>query len=299
MPLGRTALVQGPFGSGKSTVGRTALKHWGSGIVLTAPGDEEINSYTEYVGREGYVIRGFNDEDFLPSIGMWKADGHKKLLRMLHGLVMQCRWDLGLLSSATEELRADYEKRFGEPRGEVRYKGLVLDTISGVGVLAVSAMQSATQTVDAPPAQHPDGARYYLGIASKMEEVMRMLDALKGYGMDIIACSHVREKSVPDTSMAELNEKKAWVPAIVGGFRDLLPRAFDVTFFSGIAKGESLVDGHNNPKTPRYYLRWVTDTKKPAKSRVGPLAADVRLPNEWPFVSSAIDRALAKRALDG
>jgi len=299
MPLGRTALVQGPFGSGKSTVGRTALAHWGSGVVLTAPGVEEVNSYTEYVGREGYFIRGFNDEDFLPSIGMWHADGHKKLLRVLHGLTMQCRWDLGLLAGAKEELKADYEKRFGEPRGEIRYKGLVLDTISGVGVLVVSAMQSTMHIEDAPAAQSPEGAQYFLGLQSKMEEMMRMLDSLKGYGMDIIACSHVREKKVPATSMAEVQGKTAWVPAIVGGFRDLLPRAFDVTFFSGVNQEVKLVEGRNDPKKPRYYLRWVTDGKKPTKSRVGPLASTVDIPNEWPYVSEAIDRALAARAEQG
>ena len=203
-----------------------------------------------------------------------------------------------MLTGAKEELMADYQKRFGEPRGEIRYKGLVLDTISGVGVLVMSAMKSAEKNLDMPGAQTPEGSRYFLEIQSKFEEVMRMLDALKGYGMDIVACSHVREKKVPETAHAdaEVVGSKAWVPAIVGGFRDLMPRAFDVTFFSGVTQGEKLVDGHNDPKKPRYYLRWVTDGKKPAKSRVGPLASTVNIPNEWPYVSGAIDRALAARA---
>ena len=300
---GRTVLVQGPCGSGKSSVIRSALKEWGSGVVLMAPGDEEANSFTEFYGREGYLLKGFNDHDFLPSLGMWKADGHQRLLRTLHGLSMRCRWDLGLMAEvmtdAQAKLNDELQKKFGDPLGELKYKGLGLDTMSGVGILAVNAMQSVTTTVDAPPAQHPDGARYYLGIASKLEEVMRMLDALKGYGMDVIATTHVREKDAPATSMAEDTGKRTWVPAIVGGFRDVMPRAFDVGFHAGVDGEAKLVDGRNDSKQPKYYLMWVSGKKKPTKSRVGPLASTVAIPNEWEYISAAIDMALARRAERG
>ena len=115
---GRTVLVQGPCGSGKSSVIRSALKYWGSGVVLMAPGNEEANSFTEFYEKEGYLLRGFNDHDFLPSLGMWKADGHQKLLRTLHGLSMRCKWDLGLMpeavNDAQEQMKKELQEKFAD-----------------------------------------------------------------------------------------------------------------------------------------------------------------------------------------
>jgi len=285
----------GPSGAGKSSTIRDALATEGSGVVLTAPGNEEFNSYTEFAKRDGYAIMGAGDPEFLPVINMRNATGFSYALKLLNGLYVQARYHLGML---TPEQMEPFAERWGEPTGELKYQVLGIDTLSGVGTLAVNHMLMKTNLDDAPPAQSPEGAHFYGGIKNIMEHFMAAVDGLRGYGMDLIATSHVMEREQKKTAMAEQVSSKAWVPAMTGSFRESVGGKFDLVMYSQVDPTAELINGKNNPGNPRHYVQWLSDPKKPTKSRVGALANQEKLPNEWSILKPLYDAALEARKHD-
>jgi hypothetical protein len=246
------------------------LQDEGSGAALLAPGDDEMNSYVELLGSDDYYVRAFGDPLFLPLAGCREANGFVTCVRTLHALYDQAR-----------KLREE-----GKP---LKYKGLVIDTISGMATLAVNQMMSKCGIADAPAAQSPEGFRFYGGIRNILEQYMGTARALKGLGMHLVATAHVGEKKISKTSMAEQQVGTGQLPLITGSFREVLPAAFDIVCHAGI-----------QDEDPRYYLQWVSQMGRPTKSRVGPLSTSARLPNEWsafkPLITEALERRAAKAA---
>lgn len=271
---GITALILGPSGAGKSSLLRSALEVEGSGMVLLAPGSVELNSYAGYANREGYYIKGFDDPGFLPTIGKRDTEGFALALTTL----------VALRSKLLEE--------------PGKYRVLGVDTISGFAQLAVNMMLKRCRLDDAPAAQSPEGAQYYVGIKNLMNELMRALMACRDLGCHLIVTSHVSEKDVASTSMAEAGGS-AHVPLIPGAFREQLPGLFDLVMYAGVNKAGRTVDGRNDPLNPRHYVQWVPDNRKPSKSRLGSLGSQLALPNEWGVIKPLAERALKAQAAAG
>lgn len=267
----------GPSGGGKSSLAASALRAEGSGVVLMAPGGDEVASYTEFLDRDGYKIEGFDDPEFMPLMGLKTTEGLKNAMQ----------WANALRTKTKEAAEA------GLP---LPYKMLVIDRIDGFGQLSVNVMMKTCNITEAPAAQSPEGARYYTGLSNLLHQLMRPIRACKGYGMDVIIISHVVEKEVKKTSHAEVVGGVAEVPNIPGtAFREALPGICDLVMYAGVARKGELVNGRNNPTNPRHYLQWLPDPDRPTKSRLGPLSPDKLIPNEWAILKPLMLAAKAAR----
>lgn len=278
---GHSILILGPSGAGKSTTGAGALTLEGSGVVFMAPGEDEATSYSQFRDAEGndrpgYVLRGFDDPDFLPLIGQKTTSGLANAMKVAKAL--------------HEKLQKEYAEK--QP---LSYKVIVVDKISGFSELAVNIMLKECGLKEAPPAQSPEGARYYTGITNLLNQFIRPLRACRGYGAHLIITSHVSEKEVSNTAIAGA-ASEAQVALIPGrAFREALPGMVDFSLYAGVDKQNELVDGKNNPAKPRHYLQWMPDPKRPTKSRAGWLSDQKNLPNEWEYLKPLLDAALARR----
>ena len=271
----RSALAAGPSGSGKSTLLRSALLHEGSGVVLLAPGADEINSYDDLdyqVARwvdgkaeiptdTSYLMMPVDDEDFLPSIGETKADGLVKALTYLRGVY--------------KILKADVD--VGDPP---RWRVLGNDTLSAVGDLAYNAMLSGMGVTEPPKARGDGGATFYSGLQSKVLEVCRVCRAIRGLGVHWIATTHVKMADASETYTAEdVSVKAQRMPLFTGAVREKIPAIFDLVFYTGVERG-------------KHYMIHKPDPKRAAKSRMGLLADGRQLPNDWVAVLSALEDAV-------
>lgn len=270
---GYSILLLGPSGAGKSTTVRGALKAEGSGYALLAPGEDEITSYLPFLDNPAYGVKGFDDPEFLPHAG----------LKMVKGLRDAMLYANAIRKALEEDVSA------GVP---IRYKVVAVDKISGIAELAVNVMLKETGLSGAPPAQSPDGATYYVGIANHLFNFMRPLMAARAMGAHLIVTSHITEREVSSTAMAEA-DRKAEVALIPGkAFREALPGKFDLVFYVDVNDKAKLVNGKNDPENPRHFLQWMPDRLRPTKSRFGALLPEgKKLPNEWEHLKPVLDAA--------
>ena len=282
-PVGRSVITLGPSGTGKSTLCRQAAESLGSGVIMTIPGTDEMESYAKLYSNatspiwneDGtvtwdidapYLIAPFDDADFAPSLGRegLQADGQKRMIGFLR---------------AVRQL-AQQDRAEGKP---LRYACVIQDTWSGIGDLSVNAMLSKMKLIDPPPAMSPEGSTYFGGLQTRMNDVARNTRVLKGLGMHWIATSHVRKIEASDAARgaAPTSTREQLMPLIVGGFRERLTPMFDLVLHSEVQKDGS------------YKLLWKADMSRGAKSRYGQLAEENVLPNDWDEVWASIDRAVA------
>jgi hypothetical protein len=288
--IGRSVLALGPSGSGKSHLLRTALRHYGSGVMLLALGSDEIESYREFyeeadfltkpsdldalvqhddkkkpflATEKPYLLAAFDDTDFLPSIGEWTTQGHASMVKMLRLLRQQAQKD------------ADEGR-------ELRYQMVGLDTYSGVGELAHNAMCSVMRITEPPKARGDGGAQYYIGYRGKLVEVARACRSLRGYGMSWFATSHVQVREASDTfSGADVAAKEQQMALFTGSFREQLPGFFDLVMYTGIsAQG-------------KHYAQFQPDKFRSSKSRydvvdASALDAKGRIENDWKIIEAAL-----------
>ena len=275
---GYSIIDLGPSGAGKSSLCRDALLHEGSGVVLLAPGDAERVSYLEFEDNDAYQIGSFDDSEFFPTVGEWEATGQKNAVTALRNVA--------------SVLKKDREE--GKP---LRWRVLVLDSLSSFSHLSVNAMMAAMRLDDAPKAMSPEGARYYSGIRNKTEEVLRAARVCQGFGMHLLCTTHVTEKEQKlGTGLATQISKTVHVPLMAGSIRDTVTQMFDLAVYAGIDTANELVDGRNDPARPRFYVQWVPDPKRPTKWRGGVLSATDKLPNDWRVLRDAIEASLATRS---
>lgn len=277
---GKSCIALGPSGTGKSTFARTMLEHHGSGIIVLAPGKDEMESYAPLypdaaepkwdddggvtIPDAKYVFASFDDPEFAPSLGPkhLKADAQKRMvffLRAVRSLVQK-----------------DIED--GKPP---RWGCIVQDTYSGIGDLAYNAMLSSMKIIEPPKARGDGGATFYGGLSMRLQDVARATRVLKGLGMDWFATTHVKVAEASKAMKAsEAAAKDQYMPLIVGAFREKLTPMFDLALHTSVnSKGE-------------YVARWDADHARQAKSRYGALhATSGTIANNWKAVLEAIESA--------
>lgn len=289
---GRSLLLLGPSGSGKSHTLRTALKAEGSGVVVMALGLDEIESYRdlypdadimatpEDVERliqedddgvaflatdKPYLFAAFDDEEFFPSLKEWTVSGQKSIITFLR-LVRK---------------RVQSEIAAGNDNP---YAVLGVDSYSGVGELASNAMLSYLKSPEPPKARGDGGATYYIGYANKLSEVARACRSIRGYGSHWIATCHVQVKEASDTfSAQDVTASEQEMPMFTGQFRERIPAFFDLVVHLGIGKKGD------------HYIQPTADRFRASKSRYrldpGKLDKDGRIENDWTKIKDAIVRA--------
>lgn len=253
---GNAIMVVGPTGTGKSTLARDALIENGSGAVAMAPGSDEAASYLELDATDGYLIEGFQDPK---AATKWIQEVYK--------------------------LNVTHYKAHGEPL----HKVLVFDTLSGFDQIIRNKHMKRMGLSDGPPkAQTADGADFYLGLQYDWERLMAAGRSLRGLGIHWIALCHAKMREPTATSMkGGAGESNVIVtPMITGSSRDAIPGAFDLVLHSKIV---------NDGGKPAFVMQWVSDPKKPTKSRFGDLADGRVIRNYWKPMVECIEFASQRR----
>jgi hypothetical protein len=269
MKPGRTMLLMGPPGSGKSSFALQVLESEGSGLVVLAPGLDEFASYQGLYGKDGYKIYGFDDPEFYPSAGSLVATGYDQLLGLLRGVN----------KTLSEEAKAG---------AEPKYKVLVTDTFNSMATLAMNKTLSHMGVDAPPPAMSPTGAAFWGYQRNLMEQLMRACRTIRGLGLHWVCTTHVAEKELKETSIANADRiedakaKVGIVPAISGGFRDVMAGGFDMVFHCGVQR--------NADKQPVYYIRWMGSDRRPTKVRgvYGKLAEGDKMRAHWPTLEAKL-----------
>lgn len=270
---GKTILLLGPPGSGKSTLARQALEAHGSGLIALAPGMDEYASYRSFVGNDTYRIEGFDDPEFFPSAGSMKVEGYDKALQWLRGVYAALR-------------------KQAEAGETLKYKVLVTDTFSQFASLAMNKTLNHIGVTEPPPGISPTGAAFWGYQRELCNQLMRACRSIRGLGLDWIACSHVSEKEMKETAIAQPDReedtkknKVGLVPAVAGGFRDVMAGGFDLVLHCGVLRKDG---------KPLHYLRWQPSDRRPTKNRYGELASVDKIKADWNELQARL-RAIDER----
>lgn len=262
-----SVLLTGASGAGKSTLLRGALEYYGSGLVVLAPGDDELDSYIGLDG-ENYLYKGFDDVEFHPELKEWNASGHSDMVAWL-------------------------KKRYAEIKDDVdsnkpsRYAILGVDTESAIGRMAFNATLSKFRYTEPPPSISPTGASFYGYLRVTLESGIRLMRGIRGLGVHWVVTSHPTEADVK-AIQANGPAKTKIMPDLPGGFKNVLPSYFTTVLDVGIGSDK------------KHYVQWEGDPKRVTKSRLGPLSATgkIILPTgskeSWTVLAEALDKARAK-----
>ena len=255
MKPGHSAFVIGPSGTGKSSLARDALIVEGSGIVVSAPGDDERASYVEFDDEQDYEVQGFND---VVSMRAW-------------------------LGALLQKNMAHYREH-----QTPLHKLVVYDTMSGMDQLIRHSNLKRMNLKKPPKARSADGADFYLGVQYDWENIMAVARSLRGFGTHWLGLCHVKMRAPTDTAVkgSGLDAPEQVMPMITGSSRDAIPAAFDLMMHTTIV---------NVKGVERFVMQWKSDPKKVAKSRFGDLADNRVIPNEWTPLLKCIDHAIDVR----
>lgn len=252
---GHAILVIGPSGSGKSSFARDALLEEGSGLIALAPGVDEVASYAEFGGEEGYSTESFASP-----------------------------------SKAVAWLEEVYRKNFEhyQKNGTALHKLLITDTLSGYDQIIRGAVTKKMGIIEPPKAQSPAGYDFYTGIQYRWERILAPCRALRGLGVHWIALSHTKTRAADEETMKSsgLESVELVQPLVTGATRNSLPGAFDLVMHSSIEYVKQEIV---------FALRCKGDPTKVTKSRFGDLAEGAMVKNYWKPVVELIDKAIAKR----
>lgn len=266
-------LLTGPSGVGKSTLLRGALLAEGSGAIALAPGLDEANSYYGMLDNPSYVFKGFDDVLYQPALGEHNATAVKELLEWLKKIYAEVSADVAA----------------GKPP---RYAVLGIDTInSAVGRASYNWTMAKFKRTEPPAAQSPDGAAFYGYLRLTQESIFRLMRAIRGLGVMWIVTAHPTEAEVSEILKTEADpSSKKIMPDMPGGFRNVMPAAFDFHFMVGVAVKEE-GQGKDKKLVRKHYLQWLPDPKRPSKSRLPGLSTESRIPANWLELRKRIDDA--------
>src|SRR5258708_2078829 len=88
-----SVLLTGASGTGKSSLIRGALELYGSGIVVLAPGFDELDSYRG-LSASNYAFQGFDDVLYQPALGDKVASGHTEMVKWLKERYLEIKADV-------------------------------------------------------------------------------------------------------------------------------------------------------------------------------------------------------------
>jgi len=273
--LTHSVLLTGASGVGKSTLIRGALEHYGSGLVVLAPGTDEDASYAGLLDNPKYLFKPVDDVEYQPTVKGTKATGHDEMIKWLR--------------ERYAEVKADVEA--GKPP---RYAVLGVDTLSAVGRLAYNATLARFGLTEPPPAIGSSGAPFYSYLRIILESGVRVMRGLRGLGVHWIVASHPTEAettAIQQTSNAPSGSKI--MPDLPGGFKNQLPSFFTTVLHIDI--GQKGV----------HYARWGGDQKRVTKSRLGDLGGDgkIDLPpkakDAWELLAGRIEAAMLRLVNQG
>lgn len=264
----QSVLLTGASGVGKSTLIRGALEYYGSGMILAAPGTDELDSY---LGLEGssFAMKGFDDPLFHPQLKEFNATGHADMVKWLREKYVELKSD------------ADANK-------PLRYAVLGVDTLSAVGRLAYNATLAHFKLTEPPAAIGSSGAPFYSYLRITLESGVRVMRAIRGLGVHWIVASHPTEADATQIQRTADQIKSKVMPDIPGGFKNQLP-----SFFTTVL--EVNIDAKK-----QHYVRWSGDPNKVTKSRLGKLSdtGSIPLPNgskaAWETVATAVNGAMQR-----
>jgi len=268
--LTHSVLLTGASGVGKSTLIRGALEHYGSGLVVLAPGTDEDMSYVGLLDNPAFKFRGFDDIEWQATDKNSKATGHSDMIKWLR--------------ERYAEVKSDVDA--GKPP---RYAVLGVDTLSAVGRLAYNATLARFNLTEPPPAIGSSGAPFYSYLRIILESGVRVMRGLRGLGVHWIVASHPTEAettAIQQTANAPSGSKI--MPDLPGGFKNQLPSFFTTVLDVNI--GQKGV----------HYVRWGGDQKRVTKSRLGDLGGDgkIDLPANaklaWELLSGRVEVAMAR-----
>lgn len=263
---GRSMLLLGAPGSGKSTFAKQMLAIEGSGLIALAPGLDEEASYRD-VRSDAFKLVGFDDPEFYPFAGSYAVEGYDKLIAWLRGVYKVLR----------------DEQATGK---ELRYRVLVTDTFNAMCELAKNKALAHMSIELPPPAMSPNGAAFWGYQRNLCEALLRGCRAIRGLGIHWIATCHIAEKEVKETAMANAEQlaskAQGIVPAISGGFRDVMPAAFDLVLHTKVVRKEA-------GQPPIYALQWQSDAKRPTKSRYGALTEKPLVPANYELLRKRLN----------
>lgn len=268
--MNHSILLTGSSGSGKSTLIRGALEQYGSGLVLLAPGTDEIDSYRKLVTNPNYRFAGFDDVLYQPALDKnSKATGHVEMVSWLKERYLEIKSDV-------------------DAGNAPRYAVLGVDTLSAVGRLAYNSAMSRFGYTEPPAAIGTNGAPFYSFIRNTLESGVRLMRAIRGCGVHWVVASHPTEAettAIQQTEGAKLSSKI--MPDLPGGFKNILPSFFNIVLDVNI------------DTNGKHYVRWSGDPKRVTKSRFGSLGAPkLELPNDakaaWNVIANAVETAASK-----
>jgi hypothetical protein len=268
--ISHSTLAIGPQGSGKSHLARTALKHYGSGIVVMARGMDEVNSYYPMAEDvDHYTFRGFDDPDFQVLIGSKGAHGALDMVNFL------------------EEQKVRVEAMAPEDRPKV----LVFDTATGIGDLALNATLQKFGMTEPPPVRGERGFPFFSYLSRVQAGIFAKGRSLRALGLHwfVLAQAAERETTPEQAAPNPGMLRKQVMAAVPGGFRDMIGQYFDQVF----QVQAIVVSG----KQPVHQMLWLPDTQHGTKSRWGNLTQNLKpIENDWPKVLVELERLAAARA---
>lgn len=272
--LTHSVLLTGASGVGKSTLIRGALEHYGSGLVVLAPGTDEIDSYAGLTDKPGFVFKGFDDILYQPTVKGSKATGFEEMTRWLR--------------ERYAEVAQDVESGLAP-----RYAVLGVDTLSALGRLAYNATLARFGLTEPPPAIGSSGAPFYSYLRIILESGVRVMRGLRGLGVHWIVASHPTEAEVTAMNQTASSSSSKIMPDLPGGFKNHLPSFFTTVLDVNIG-GKGV-----------HYVRWAGDPKRVTKSRLGSLGGDgkIDLPANaklaWELVAGRIEDAMLRLVNQG
>lgn len=250
-------LVMGASGSGKSHMLNSALRYYGSGIVLLAPGVAEINSYYPLnKDPEHYDFVSFDDSDFGPLVERSRAHAAKDVVKYL--------------TEAAERVRGGLER-----------KVLAVDTGSALGEFALYAALDKYGLETPPPVRGEKGFPFFRYLLNAQRSMFAKMQVMRGLGLHWIMASQVALREVSEGQSAdESKQKQVYMPMFPGGFRDTVPQYFDLVVQA------TAVPVQGQPA--KHVLIAREDNRHVTKSRLGDIGVNVE--NTWTAVLPKLEQ---------
>ena len=270
-PGGVTGLFCGPPGTGKSELLGSACDLVADPVkevTLIAPKPNEVNS-ARYM-RHGIAANAkvFRDHKWRPSVGLYEADGFKRMMEYIYSLYDDTQVGVVLFDPLTD------------------------------------AVELASHTIlKGEQAQSPKDLRDPLGYYGAMRKMLKeLVTGLTGLASPdlprpkhVFVAVHAQPTKEEDIKGKETTEGRAKgvsffgeaLPMVEGGYRQDIAGEFDIMGFTTV-KHETVREGTKLTKQTRYLVQLAPDNERHAKVRLAGKALTEALPNNLEAILKAV-----------